>query len=210
MSCDTGVAAGPAGCSGISALANKAAHFAGKATGVAGGAAAGAIIGGGLGTLTGPAGTIAGAVAGGVAGGVLGNKRYEKRQAKLQEKQWREGVAGKKALVQFDQTSRKLKLAYKEKNDKFKVQKENIENELEQAKETWIKEMPKETNKQLAKNAAGVGILAGGATMAVELAADKKLIVPGVAYVGLATALAYSNESVRGVQKAWKQSPEGK
>jgi hypothetical protein len=211
MSCDRGsrsVATGPAGGSGISALVSKAAHFAGKATGVAGGAAAGVIVGGGLGTLAGPVGTIAGAVAGGVAGGAIGNKRYEKRQAKLQEKQWAQSPAGKKALTQFDQTTRKLKLGHKEQSDRFKAQKESIEDELTQAKETWLTE--KLPEKDVRKKAVAGSLAAGGVMMAVETLAAGKVTGAGAAWSTLASVAVYPEQVERLKNAEWKKSPEGK
>jgi len=211
MSCDTGsrsVAVGPAGGSGISALASKAAHFAGKATGVAGGAVAGVIVGGGLGSLAGPTGTIAGAVAGGVAGGALGSKRYEKRQAALKEKSWRESVAGKKALAQFDQTTRKLKLDYKEQTDKFNTQKEGIGDELAQAKEAWLAD--KLPQASIKKKAVASSLATGGVMMAVETLAAGKVTGAGAGWSALASVVTYPEQVERLKNAAWKKSPEGK
>jgi hypothetical protein len=170
--------------------------------------AVGSMIGGGLGTLVaGPAGTIAGGIAGGAAGAAVGKKRYEKRQAAIRDREWRQSPAGKKALARFDQTMRKLKLDYRQQSDRFKAQKEKIEDELAQARETWLAE--KLPQKGVKKKAVAGSLVAGGTMMAVEYATSGKVSGPGATWSALAAVATYPEHIERLKNARWRESPEG-
>ncbi len=212
MSCDTGsrsVAGGPAGGSGISNLASKAAHFAGKTAAITAGAGLGGAAGAGLGSLVaGPVGTVAGGAAGGVVGGIMANKRYERRQAEARERKWRQSPAGQKAVAQYDKTAGKLKTDYQAKVDKFKAQQRQITDDHQQAKTAWLAE--KLPEKEVRKKAVAGSLAAGSVALAVETLAAGKITGTGAGWSALASVVTYPEQVERLKNAEWKKSPQGR